>query len=722
MSGPHLVEQSPQPAVTTADSSAEDTAAQLRAAALRTLKLKRRKLTGDSESTLPPRPIAQEQSIQLDYGTEEPSGGASSIASSPALRPVTSSASVPDPMDVDSGAREEGEISDSEMSPPPSPVKPPLEPISSTSAQPPPPPAPMLPPALPKVEPMSPALSRAVAARVATISQPTTSDKFVRPGLAMTEAQYLTARDIILDLLGWGVPPEYLVNCGLSREIIFYIFVEYNLRLPSNLDVTGLLPYPCPSAPSAAANGSSTDQSSLPQQQPTREGTPSSLSAAAAPFVPGSSNNPSTPAPSLLDMEQQRKQELLARKAVLASRKLKQQKSTSSVESQPSKSPTPVAISVADSSATLPAPTETVDDFLNSIGPVGSSNGAAKPSSSNPKSNTRSFSADAMDVDEIPGLNGGFSITTDYTPLPRPPPTRSATLSSVTSPKSPVVPHSAVSTASERSFYAPSTSSNGATLSYGFNDDDSDAIPGLFQTRSPSVESQVMGSRRGTKRPMAIDFVDMEPGPSRASGRAPPKRRSTGFAGLPQRRCVIELSDTEDEHEGSLSYTNGLPSRTESRGPQARTPQTSVAPTPRVNSPANPAALLEKEEQIRSLRELIAQKQSRLKKQAAVVSSPPPPAGSQSNASVAIKEEEDDSSAAHSLRVSRSSTSATPDPLTSGRLSAGTEERPVASALHENGSSILLPESTSNPGTPIGPYLHNTWANSFLHMVLQMCP
>ena len=60
----------------------------------------------------------------------------------------------------------------------------------------------------------------------------------------MTQAQYDAAKDIVLDLLGWGVPPDYLVSCGVSREIMFYVFTELNLRLPSNFDATGIPPYP----------------------------------------------------------------------------------------------------------------------------------------------------------------------------------------------------------------------------------------------------------------------------------------------------------------------------------------------------------------------------------------------------------------------------------------------------------------------------------------------
>ncbi|KAF8272201.1 hypothetical protein EI94DRAFT_380519 [Lactarius quietus] len=68
----------------------------------------------------------------------------------------------------------------------------------------------------------------------------------VRPGLSLTQRQYDTAKEVILDILGYGVPPEYLIDCGLSREIIYYVFTELNLRLPNNLDIVGLPPYPPP--------------------------------------------------------------------------------------------------------------------------------------------------------------------------------------------------------------------------------------------------------------------------------------------------------------------------------------------------------------------------------------------------------------------------------------------------------------------------------------------
>jgi hypothetical protein len=63
---------------------------------------------------------------------------------------------------------------------------------------------------------------------------------------AVTQRQYDTTKDVILDILGYGVPPEYLVDCGISKETIYYVFTELNLRLPSNLVTVGIPPYPLP--------------------------------------------------------------------------------------------------------------------------------------------------------------------------------------------------------------------------------------------------------------------------------------------------------------------------------------------------------------------------------------------------------------------------------------------------------------------------------------------
>ncbi|KAJ3511812.1 hypothetical protein NLJ89_g3888 [Agrocybe chaxingu] len=46
------------------------------------------------------------------------------------------------------------------------------------------------------------------------------------------------AKSLILDLLGWGVAPEYLVETGLTPAVVFRVFTDLNLRLPDNLELT----------------------------------------------------------------------------------------------------------------------------------------------------------------------------------------------------------------------------------------------------------------------------------------------------------------------------------------------------------------------------------------------------------------------------------------------------------------------------------------------------
>lgn len=51
----------------------------------------------------------------------------------------------------------------------------------------------------------------------------------------VTESQIDDAKSLVLDLLGWGVDPEYLVTSGVHPELIYRIFTDLNLRLPTNL-------------------------------------------------------------------------------------------------------------------------------------------------------------------------------------------------------------------------------------------------------------------------------------------------------------------------------------------------------------------------------------------------------------------------------------------------------------------------------------------------------
>ena len=55
------------------------------------------------------------------------------------------------------------------------------------------------------------------------------------PWSVVTESQIDDAKSLVLDLLGWGVDPEYLVTSGVHPELIYRIFTDLNLRLPTNL-------------------------------------------------------------------------------------------------------------------------------------------------------------------------------------------------------------------------------------------------------------------------------------------------------------------------------------------------------------------------------------------------------------------------------------------------------------------------------------------------------
>ncbi|CAL1712719.1 unnamed protein product [Somion occarium] len=696
--------------------TSEDPAASLRAAALLTLRSKRKKQNASSElsSSLPPRPVPAEATyFQLDYGQEEPPSGASSTASSSAAIPAPAPVIPSDtPMDVDdSQAREEGEISDSEE--PPAAATPsalPKRPSSLSMTSPAAKPkaaAPMTPEKKkvaisppPRPPPMSPSpdKNRHITAEPAKLSKVLTDmpppalparysqpviavdPNHVRPGLDMTQEQYDTAKDIILDLLGWGVPPEYLVNCGLSREIVYYVFVELNLRMPSNLDLTGLpnpetyIDYNAPSSdmqyddqapysPPTLPVGSYRTQGhpSLPQKprapqghSPTLPRSPTSgLSANATPFAPGAS--PRVDEASLLDMEQQRRQELLARKAVLASRRktassAPESASTASLDPETMKS-LPRILQRAQSTSSAVAK-ETVDDFLNSIGPVKDDKSGQAPQ--------RTESPDAMDVDEIPGLSAIEPSSSS-----RPPPVsanRSLSLSDDLSPISPAFPQSGAFNESFRP--ASSSQVERRDEDHGMDVDGSGSNTPTNGSSSSSSSAQQV--RRPGKRPVAADFVDMEPSRSNGSGpyyHVPRRKAPSSFAGvIATRRMVINLSDSEDEVEDTVNGRMGSGARYRHYSTQhSRATAQSATTTSRVSPrAATPAALLEKEKEIQMMRELIAQReQQKLKKLSgnSMRSTPPAPSLEESNPpnGIAVKLEEDEGVASASLYRAASS-------------------------------------------------------------------
>lgn len=183
--------------------------------------------------------------------------------------------------------------------------------------------------------------------------------------------EYDAAKDIVLDLLGWGVPPQYLVSCGLSNELVFYVFTDLRLRLPPNLNIRDVSHDGDRSASRSPTPGDSPSGNPLvsrigdlvgdvlPQPPVSPDGGSHSTS-----LTTTSVTVPTPTAEELEDMERRRREELLARKkAVLASRKVKH-----SMDDNPTIAPASGETDV-DIEMGPPAPSETVENFLKSISP-----------------------------------------------------------------------------------------------------------------------------------------------------------------------------------------------------------------------------------------------------------------------------------------------------------------------------------------------------------------
>ncbi|RDB18050.1 hypothetical protein Hypma_000728 [Hypsizygus marmoreus] len=698
------VEMRSMPPDPLASGPSSDPTSSLRAAALLTLKSKRRKAPVDSPATpaLPPRPPPIDPVFQLDYGQED-------IPSTPTF-PPPATVSPPSPPTAaaaaaaatDSQAREEGEISDEE-SVQPSPAKP--EPRSPTPL---PPPAPdssarrlsrSSPPSQAAQQLKSPHPKPKLSDRISDFTSTPSTASFahipasdfmqldtvstfeepfhsvdinhVRPGLALTQSQYDTAKDLVLDLLGWGVPPEYLVDCGLTREMVFYIFHELNLRLPQNLDVTGLAPYtPSVSAiverqavalmppPPPPATRQSLSHPSLPLKpqvqgltlSPTvaKASTPTDVTSK----VVVQADSPRTPiSGNLHDMEQQRRQELLARKAAIASRKSKQQASAAAASTSsppPTSSPHPMTINAGYQDVEMAIPTETVDDFLKSI--ESTSAPTSGPSSEPPQS-----SADDMEIDEIPGLGGAQ----EYHQLPSRPIDTLPLSHGEDNKNSPEPAPSPSPSAQSSHEYPPSSTESTSTT---FMQPSAPATPGL-------PEMQAI-QRRGAKRPVAADFVDFETGTrprsngsvSYFNGTFHHRRKvGTNFATIGgSMKCVIDLSDSEGEGDRDVvmrdgSHREGLTRRSINASPVPSrpmvtaltssggwgTPPLSAGIPTALGGTMSPAALVEKETEIRTLREQIAEKeQRRLQKLTMTKSASSVNTDKSASTSLAVKQEE----------------------------------------------------------------------------------
>ena len=403
-----------------------------------------------------------------------------------------------------------------------------------------------------------------------------------------------------------GVPPEYLVHCGLSRELIYFAFTELRLRLPLDFDTAGIPQYSPEfleslfesqkpvGDPDAVDSGSRVQPQTIQLRSEKQAGV-SSGSASVTPTISVSGS------PSLHDIEQQRRRELLARKAVMASRKGKRLqtpalRSPSPQSTNASPANTPFKdIEMASADIT---PAATVDDFLNSIGPTKSTSLQRPPGSPPPSGKAE---PDGMDVDDIPGLGGTWPSEALNAPVVKPPLAPAPTSVPSTSALPPNTPGS-VGTPT-------------GPLSSG------ESTPSL---PDPSVVPQ----RRGIKRPVAADFVDAERShthayyPSFPNGQPQTypsyaKRKTGGFAGITSaRRCVIDLSDSEDEeYSEDADAPSQLRSLPASRHGSFNSHFATNVSLPTGGNSLSGATLLEKELEIKRMREMIAQKeQLRLRK------------------------------------------------------------------------------------------------------------
>ncbi|THH08443.1 hypothetical protein EW146_g8988 [Bondarzewia mesenterica] len=729
--------------------SESDPASSLRQAALLTLRSKRRKATAASVSStsLSSRPTpTTSASIVLDYGQEEPSSEAASFVAPstsstlvPVLAPSSGSSvtepppsrpprkgetSVPPVQEEDTTMREEGEISDNEG--PPSPPKR-LHQISSSldatgvsqtprtlATSGPAPAAAHLPTSPPILVSQRPVVKTEPASlRLGTPSPPprptlpdrlvlatphdASADSFrlddylidvnhVRPGLSMTHEQYTAAKDIVLDLLGWGVPPEYLVECGLSREIVYYVFTELNLRLPTNLDSTGILPFPptpkmvaswlersasTAHAPSAKTETPSPLQSRAPAghllpPKPTSVVSEASLAPtpSKAPIqssgidialtMPSKPQSP--PIPSLADMEQQRRQELLARKAVQASRKRKESCSSGASTASLNDS---LPMDVDDDRQPL-VPEASVDDFLNSIEPVTGDTIRGNGFDMYQSSVLLVASPETMDIDDaIPGLGGGSFVEF----LPGPNLSSSAAVHSTEvqfhrtrSGSRSSMDLSDVASSSDESKEKGSTMKRKSgpnvqdkdidELQYRESNGETPTLPsGSSFTANGPPTSVTPPVRRGNRRPVAADFVDLDSAyssnpyaisaPSRQNSMGsvfngvqhpnPHVRRKMnavalggGFASVSgMRRCVIDLSDSEEEDEEQEQEEWMAPS------PAVRPASAASSITGSVLGSGTPNNATELEMEIKRMREMIRAREELRQKKLALLSSRP---------------------------------------------------------------------------------------------------
>lgn len=422
-------------------------------------------------------------------------------------------------------------------------------------------------------------------------------------------------KDIILDLLGWGVTFEYLVECGLSKEVLYYVFNELELSLPDSFDSAGILPY-------------TPETFSLPQQlvltsSPLHEEEQHKLSLPTTHTVVDPKSKSITPPPAqatlsipdspvvadLHDMERQRRQELMARKAaVLASRKQKESVVSAFVNADVLQGSEHHSDEQRNSGPAVPD----VDDFLNSLASV---KNLEDPSAGLPSLQQvvieEAIQVDSASIHEQPAQNPDVEDQAIEFSVPE------------------LVSADINMPVQARNFSEPPTfSSEPPPISV-----DSSVSAFSESSQSSEVTSSMFvpsAQRRGTKRPVASDFVDLEPtakrhetvdrehinGHSKPVGITRKLTSGSGFQGIASRRCVIELSDSEDDEDNQAQNDAEQPLvawRDHRHKPSSNAPSPTPS-RPLSSAAASPGALAEKEAEIRKMREMIARREERLRK------------------------------------------------------------------------------------------------------------
>ncbi|KZV73777.1 hypothetical protein PENSPDRAFT_260294 [Peniophora sp. CONT] len=626
-----------------------DAALSLRQAALMTLK---RKAANNAQPPTHPMAMARgAPSIQLDYGAGDDDASQPAPEPEPAPQPPPPDTKADSPPET----REEGEISDEEMQePPPSASVPPTSPTAAPGE----PETPRSVLAL-QAHPSLPPRPTSTTIKTATSKvpprlkdkkskdDPPTAPKLfpfqldeqhVRPGLALTQTQYDAAKDIVLDLLGWDVPPEYLVDCGLSRNLVYYVFAELNLRMPANLDTTGIVPYPPPPEMLAkwlqaveAEKEKGVVEEMIVEGLVEDKGKGKEVESDMPSLLARISDVPvevEAPAPSLQDMEEQRRRELLARKAVQASRKRKE--STMPPAQPPAKKLTPAPPSAGERAPVNierrpqpVAPTDSVDDFLRSIAPV-----PLTESSTLSTDMPRTASPDLMDVDdgEIPGLSRNNSTVDVQSASTAQAPVTVSSSTAISSVEI-VAPPAPASSHSKSSSSTPQPATPVA------------AAVGPTGTLPTSPARATAPAPRRAKRPVAADFVDAPPpapAPTRPVVTLPYMRRAQSqtrtdaqspFAALNQAPAHCSFiwesdSDAGDETPSGLAASKSSLSVTA----PAFTPRGGAAANGGGNGASTPSAT-DLDRDIEKLRAMIREKEE-MKLRSRLAGAPTTAAGS----------------------------------------------------------------------------------------------